>query len=49
MIILYERGIRVSYQIKKKKKRKERGRPEKRRKTHPFLQKPEIMHSSFFF
>jgi hypothetical protein len=36
----------VSYQIKKKE-REERGRPEKRRKIHPFLQKPEIMHSSF--
>jgi hypothetical protein len=36
----------VSYQIKKKE-RKERGRPEKRRKIHPFLPKPE--NHAFFF
>jgi len=31
----------------KNKERKERRGSKKRRKTHPFLQKPESMHSSF--
>jgi len=45
-------GIRVSYQIKRKKERKkEKGykRPKRRRKLSPFSPIPEIMFSSFPF
>jgi len=38
-------GIRVSYQIKKK----ERGRPERKRKTPPFSLIPKIMLPSVLF
>jgi len=30
-------GIRLSYQIQRKRKKKERRRPEKRTQLHPFL------------
>jgi len=44
MIILYERGIRVSYQIKKK----ERKGGQKEKKNPPFPSIPEIMFHLFF-
>jgi len=48
MIILKERGIKVSYEIKEREReREEEGAVRKRRKMHNFLQKPEIMHYSF--
>ena len=42
-------GIRVSYQIKKKERKKERGRPERKRKTQPFSLIPKIMLPSVLF
>jgi hypothetical protein len=42
-------GIRVSYQIKRKRERKRRRQSERRRKLSPFSSIPEIMFSFFLF
>jgi hypothetical protein len=42
-------GIRVSYQIKRKRERKRRGLPKRRRKTSPFSPILEIMLSFVLF
>jgi len=42
-------GIRVSYQIKRKREKKRRRWPKRRRKTPPFSLIPEIMFSYVLF